>query len=107
MHRFDMIVIQLLAIYGLMLLIRDADGPWGLIGKWRNLMMKLPLGLGVQFYNLVNCPICLGAQAAICVYGLHLLAPQYPKLTGGLLALLTGAAVGLIFDTVLDRLRRE
>jgi hypothetical protein len=95
-----MIVMQLLAIYGLMLLIRDADGPWGLIAKWRNWMLSLPWGLGVQFYNLVNCPVCLGAWCGCWVYVFWKLAPW-------LCWLLTGAAVGLILDTVLDRLRRE
>lgn len=96
-----MIVIQLLAIYGLMLLIRDADGPWGVIAKWRNWMLSLGWGLGPQFYNLLNCSICLGAQSAGCVYVLSKL--------GWWLAIwvLTGASVGLILDAVIDRLRRE
>src|ERR1700735_3868122 len=99
-------IIQLLAIYGLMLLVRDADGPWGVIARWRNWMLSLPYSLGPQFYNLLNCSICLGCWAGTTVY--LLMTPcQFWMLAGGRLWALTGASVGLILDAVIDRLRRE
>jgi hypothetical protein len=98
-----MIVISILAIYGIAFAIKEADGPWDLISKWRNWMVRLPF-IGVQFYKLIDCWYCTGWWSAIIVY---LLSEQSYKLTQALLWGFCGGAACLIIHAAISRLYRE
>jgi hypothetical protein len=97
------IIILILSIYGLTFIIRQSDGPWDLISRWRNWMMRLPI-VGVQFYKLLDCPVCTGWWSGLCVY---LLSEESYKLSWVFLWGLAGSSVGLILDRVLAFLDRE
>lgn len=96
-------VITILAIYGLAFAIRETDGPWDLVSKWRNWMMRLPL-VGVQFYKLLNCYFCLGFHCGWIVY---LLSENHYTWQFFILYGLAGGVISLILDAVLSRLHRE
>lgn len=96
------IILYLLAIFGLYFLIVQSDGPFGLIGKGRNLLMRAGV-LGPFFYKLFECPFCSGCWAGAAIY----LISQYPyKLSDGALWVLTGGSVCLMMDGLLTHLHR-
>ena len=98
------ILISLLAMYGLYFLLTQSDGPWGLMNKIRNMLINNKY-IGVFFYKLFSCPFCSGCHTGWIVYiltnwqkGLHVnLLISYA---------LTGGAVCLIIDTLLDWLHK-
>jgi hypothetical protein len=97
------ILIALLAIFGLAFAIKQTDGPWNLVGRWRNLMMRIPY-LGVQFFKLLDCSFCLGFHCGWIVY---LLTENNPTWQFFILWALAGGTISLIIDGVLTRLHRE
>ena len=97
------ILIYFFAIYGLSFTIKETDGPWNLIGRWRNWMMRLPV-IGVQFYNLLNCYMCLGFWCGIIIY---LLTQESYKLNIMFVWGLAGGTISLILDGVISFLHRE
>lgn len=96
-------LIALLAIFGLAWTIKEADGPFGIIARWRNLMMRIPF-LGPAFFKLLDCYGCLGFW---CGLGIYLLTNECYKLNWAICWALTGTTVGLIINGVLTRLHRE
>lgn len=97
------IIILILAIYGLAFVVKQADGPWSLIGKWRNWMMRLPL-IGVQFYKLLDCYYCTSFWTGL---GIYFLSQESYKLSWALCWGLAGGTIGLILDGVIAFLHRE
>ena len=97
------LLISILAIYGLAFTIRQTDGPWNIVGRWRNWMMKIPF-IGVQFYKLLECYFCLGFHCGWIVY---LLSAERIKWQFFILWALAGGIISLILDAVLSRLQRE
>src|SRR5579883_1665550 len=97
------LVIALLAIFGLAFTIRQTEGPWNIIGRWRNWMMRIPF-IGVQFYKLLECYFCLGFHCGWIVY---LLSAESYKWQFFILWALAGGIISLILDAVLSRLQRE
>jgi hypothetical protein len=97
------IVILICAIYGLAFAIKETDGPWSLISRWRNWMMRLPL-VGVQFYKLLDCYYCLGFHCGWIVY---LMSAESYKLGWALCWGLSGGTACLILNAILTRLYRE
>lgn len=97
------ILIALFAIYGLAFAIKETDGPWNIMGRWRNLMMRIPF-LGVQFYKLLDCYFCLGFHCGWIVY---LLYAKHYTWQFFILWALTGGVVSLIIDGAIARLHRE
>src|SRR3984957_5462826 len=91
------------AIFGLAFTIKQTDGPWDLVSRWRNLMMRIPF-FGVQFYKLLDCYFCLGFW---CGLGVYFLTQEPYKLTMAICWGLTGGTVCLILDGILTRLHRE
>jgi hypothetical protein len=94
------VLIYILAIYGLAFLLKESDGPWGLIALGRNKLMTNP-HVGVFFYELLNCYFCLGFHCGWFVYLLwadewHL---QFLFLWG-----LAGGTICLILDAVIVKL---
>lgn len=96
-------LILLLAIYGLTFALRETDGPWDLLARGRNRLMRLPW-LGVQVYKLLNCPFCTGWWAGLMVYGIDSEPHQWNV---AILWALAGGAGSLILDGILTRLHRE
>jgi hypothetical protein len=99
----DMIALSLLAIYGLAFALKQTDGPFGLVSKWRNWMMRLPI-IGVQFYHLLDCYFCLGCWCGVIVYGLSTSTFMISQLVIWGLA---GGVICLLMDAILVRLSRE
>jgi hypothetical protein len=60
-------VILLLAIYGLALIIKETNGPFNIIGRLRNYILRNKY-LGVEFYNWLECPICHGVACGLIIY---------------------------------------
>jgi hypothetical protein len=95
-------IITILAIYGLYFAIKETNGPWDLISKWRNLMMRIPF-IGVQFYKLLECPYCLGFWAGLIIY---LLSNQSYKLSWAGCWGLAGGTICLLMDGILNWLHK-
>jgi len=93
-------IILILAICGLMFAIKNTDGPWNIVGRWRNLMMRIPV-IGVQFYNLISCSFCVGCWSGLFIY---LLFNQDYHLNDAICWFLAGGAMSLLFDAILSRL---
>jgi len=102
MREIMKLLIALFAIYGLAFTLSQADGPWGLLNKWRNFMMRLPL-VGAQFYKLISCYFCLGFHSGWIVY---LLSAEHVTWQFFTLWALAGGAFSLMMDNVLQRLQR-
>jgi hypothetical protein len=98
-----MILLIILAVFGLAFAIKEADGPWDLVSKWRNLMMRIPV-IGPQFYKLLDCYYCLGFHCGWIVY---LLSAETCKWQFFIMYALAGGAGSLILSAILDRLHRE
>ena len=98
----SLLILMLLSIFGLVFLIRESDGPWGIIAWFRNLLMRIPF-CGVFFFNLLNCPFCCGCHAGWIIY---LLAPIPHTWQFIILWTLTGGGFTLIIDAIISRLYR-
>jgi hypothetical protein len=97
------IVISLLAIFGLAFTLKETNGPWDLISKWRNLMMRIPF-IGVQFYKLLDCYFCTGWWCGIVIY---LLSNQNYTLSWAIVWGLAGGVICLLMDGILNWLHKE
>lgn len=97
------ILILFAAIYGLAFTIKQTDGPWDLVARWRNWMMRIPF-IGVQFFKLLDCYFCLGFHCGWIVYLLH--ASNY-SWQFFILNALAGGTISLMIDGILTRLHRE
>ena len=62
-----MIVVAILAVLGLSLLIRNADGPFDLFQKTRILLLQNKY-VGAFFYKLLSCPLCIGFHCGWVIY---------------------------------------
>jgi hypothetical protein len=97
------IIIIILAIYGLAFAIRETSGPWDIISRARNWMMRLPI-IGVPFYQLLQCYYCLGCWCGIIVY----LLITYTFHWNWMICYgLAGGTICLLIDAILMRLHRE
>ena len=96
-------VILVCAIFGLAFAIKQTDGPWNLVSRWRNWMMRVPF-VGVQFYKLLDCYYCTGFWAGLAVY---FLSEESYKLGWALCWGLAGGTICLIIDGALTFLHRE
>jgi len=97
------LIISILAIYGLAFTIKQTEGPWGLISRWRHWMMTLPF-IGVQFYKLLECYFCLGFH---CGWMVYLLSHNHWSVQFFILWGLAGGIISLILDGVLARLQHQ
>jgi hypothetical protein len=97
------IIILVLAIFGLAFTIKQTEGPWEIVSRWRNFMMRIPF-IGVQFYKLLDCYFCLGFHCGWIVY---LLSASVYHWQFFILWGLAGGTISLILDGVLTRLHRE
>ena len=98
-----MLVISIFAVYGLAFLIKESDGPWGLVSWGRNKIINNKY-VGVFFYSLLDCYFCVGCHCGWIVY---LLNHETFKIQSFILWALAGGAISLILDTLMSRLQRE
>lgn len=94
-----MIIIQLLAIYAISFVIKEIDGPWGVIGFIRNKLIQNKY-VGIFFFKLLECYFCVGFHAGWMVY---LLTHSIWKINFIILWGLAGASISLIIDRLLMR----
>jgi hypothetical protein len=96
-------LILIFAIYGLYFGVTQTNGPWNIVSNWRNFMIRIPW-IGVQFFKLISCPYCAGFWSGLAIY---FLTQQCYTLPWSLCWGLTGGAVCLIFDVVVNYLHKE
>ena len=97
------ILITLISIYGLAFLIKESDGPWGIMSWVRNSLIRNKY-VGVFFYKLFDCYFCTGCWAGWVIY---LLTQQNIKLNIMFVWGLAGGSTCLILDGLISRLQRE
>jgi hypothetical protein len=97
------ILFYLLAAFGLAFLIKETEGPWGIISWIRNILMRNKY-VGVFFYKLLSCYFCLGFHCGWIVY---LLSAEKYRWNFLILWGLAGAIFSLILGTALNRLSGE
>jgi len=95
------LIICLLAIFGLAFLFKESSGPWDLMSKLRNALMRNKY-VGVFFYKLLDCYFCIGFHSGWMVYLLH--EQSAYKLQFFILWGLAGGVISLIMDSVLSKL---
>lgn len=98
-----MIMIYILAIFGLAFFIKESDGPWGIMALARNKIMQNP-HVGVFFYKLLDCYFCLGFHCGwiVCLLSEESWHPNLLFCWG-----LAGGIICLILDRVLGKLSVE
>ena len=96
----SMIILKLLSIFGLVYIVKETDGPFGIIAWLRNFLMKNKY-LGVFFYNLLSCYACCGLYAGAAVYSI---AADFHKFSGRELVLwaLAGSGVSIILNATVS-----
>jgi hypothetical protein len=94
------IFILVLSIYGLSFLIKESDGPFGIMNSIRNRLITNKY-LGVFFYKLLSCYFCVGCHAGWIIY---LLSTPRPSLNYFFIWTMAGGAIGLIFNALLEKL---
>src|SRR5277367_4242249 len=97
------IVIAIFAIYGLVFLLKESDGPWNIINWFRRTLFSLPYSIGVFFIKLFDCYFCLGCHCGWIVY---LLSTAVPTWHFFILWTLAGGAISLILDGIVGALHR-
>lgn len=98
-----MIVIAFLAIYGLAFLIKQSDGPWGIMNRVRNALISNKY-VGVFFYKLLDCWFCTGCHCGWIVYLLYTKDYSWQFF---ILWTLAGGTISLILEGVRSRLLDE
>lgn len=96
-------VITICAMWGLAFLVKDSDGPWGIMNWMRRKLIQNKY-CGVFFYKLLDCYFCTGWWAGLAIY---FLTQESYKFKWAVCWGLTGGAVCLIMDAILTRLHRE
>lgn len=92
-------IILITAIVGLAFLLKESDGPWGIISWFRNKLFANK-HVGVFFFQMFDCYFCLGFHCGWIVYLLSAasLTWQFFILWG-----LAGGTISLIFSKLLER----
>ena len=93
-------IIVICAIFGLAFLIKENDGPWGIIAKSRNFLMSNKY-VGVFFYKLLDCYFCLGCYCGSIIYLLH---EKYWTIQLFILWALAGGIISLFMSALISKL---
>jgi len=64
------LIIYIFAIYGISFFVKEMDGPFDIMAKIRNLLMRIPL-VNVFLYKLLSCYFCVGTYSGLAVYIIH------------------------------------
>lgn len=99
------LILNLLAIFSLAFLIKESDGPWGIMAWIRNRLMSNKY-VGVFFYKLLDCWFCTGTHAGWIIY---LIATPFYKLDARSFVLwaLAGGAICYIISLILNKMTEE
>lgn len=97
-----MILINLFAIFGLAFLIKESDGPWGIMAWIRNKLIDNKY-VGVFFFKLLDCYFCMGCHCGWIVY---LLTVNVYAWQFFILWTLAGGTISLIIDALLSKLHQ-
>jgi hypothetical protein len=97
-----MTLLSILAIFGLTFLVKETEGPWGIISWLRNKLM-INKYVGVFFYKLFSCYFCSGCHAGWIVY---LLSAPYKDWSAiqFVLWILAGGTISFCINVILERL---
>lgn len=60
-------VLMLLALVGLAHAVQNAEGPFGMFSKIRNLLARVPV-VGPMFFKLFSCDFCSGFWSGLGTY---------------------------------------
>lgn len=93
-------IIVVCAIFGLAFLLKESDGPWGLISRARNLLLTNK-HVGVFFFKLLDCYFCLGFHCGWITYLLH---ESHYSVQFFILWGLAGGMISLTFNSLLSKL---
>jgi hypothetical protein len=95
-------IVIIFAMYGLSFLIKESDGPWGLISWTRNKLMSNKY-VGVFFYKLLNCYHCVGMHTGYIIY---LISNPFNTWTinNFILWSLAGGGISFVFNIVVSHL---
>lgn len=96
------IVILIASIYGLAFLIKETDGPGGVIAWFRNMLLQNKY-IGVFFYKLLSCYFCTGMYCGAAVYFLSQSNFQWNLLV---LWSLAGGVICLVMDGIINKLHQ-
>lgn len=91
------LIIYILSIYGLAFLIKETDGPWGIMSWIRNSLVTNKY-VGVFFYKLLSCYFCIGCHAGWIIY---LLSAKHYHFNLLICWMLAGGVISLILDGLL------
>jgi hypothetical protein len=98
-----MIIIYILAIFSLSFLVKESDGPWGIMSKLRNKLLQNKY-IGVFFYQLLNCYHCVGTWAGVSIY---FLSQKDYSLNLAIIWGLAGGTISLFLDALLVKLNES
>lgn len=96
------LVLLLLAVFGLAFLIKESDGPCGIMACIRNLLMRNKY-IGTLVYKLLDCYFCVGCH---CGYIVYLLSTPIVKwsVNDFVIWMLAGGAFSFIMNLIIERL---
>jgi hypothetical protein len=96
------LIISIFAIYSLAFLIKESDGPWGIMAWLRNHLIRNQY-VGVFFFKLLECYFCVGCH---CGWMVYLLTAETYKLNFFILWTVAGGGISLMLETIRERLLR-
>lgn len=94
-------VICIFAIFSFAFMVKETDGPFGIIDKIRLTIYRLKY-IGPMVYKLLQCYFCTGFYAGIFVYLLH---NHFQDISGYDMVLwaLAGACVSMCMSLIMNR----
>jgi len=96
-------IIVLLSIFGLHFLIKESDGPWGIMAWLRNILIRFQF-FGVFFYNLLDCSFCVGCHIGWIMYLIH---EKTYHINNFIIWMLAGGTICLFGNAILNKLYQE
>ncbi|CAB4196919.1 hypothetical protein UFOVP1290_439 [uncultured Caudovirales phage] len=98
-------IIIVFSIFSLSFLIKESDGPWGLMAWFRNKLISNKY-VGVFFYNLLSCYFCLGMHSGYIIY---LIGNSFHTWTinNFILWSLAGGGISFIINIIIGYLTKE
>lgn len=96
-------ILTIFAIFALAFLIKDSDGPWGIMNWIRNKLM-INKYVGTFFYKLFNCYFCIGCHCGWIVY---LIKEKNYQINDFFMWALAGGGISLILSAVLNHLYKD
>ena len=88
------------AIFGLSFAIKEINGPFGIISKFRNLLMKSKY-FGVFFYELLSCYFCVGFWSGIIIY---LISNEHFRFGNLFIFGFAGAMLSMLFSMIMEKI---